>query len=115
LTGAEWAWSGVYRQYAEMIRAGKSVANGTIPRRMTGTLKDEFCRLSPFGPGVTPQVRETVSRVRERLLNGSEAIYRGPLRSNTGKTVIASGTTISIIDPALDQMNWLLEGIQGEV
>jgi hypothetical protein len=32
-----------------------------------------------------------------------------------GKTVIAAGTTISILDPALDQMNWLLEGIQGEV
>ena len=115
LTGAEWAWSVVYRRYAEMIYAGKSVANGSIPRRMAGTLKDEFCRLSPFGPAVTPQIREAVSRTRERLLNGSEAIYRGPLRSNNGRTVVPAGTTIGITDPALDQMNWFLEGIQGEV
>ena len=105
----------VYKRYAEMIRAGKSVANGTIPRRMAGTLKDEFCRLSPFGPAVTSKVRETIAGAREKLLAGSEAIYRGPLRNNFGKTVIAAGTTISILDPALDQMNWLLEGIQGEV
>jgi simple sugar transport system substrate-binding protein len=115
LTGAEWAWGVVYKRYAEMIYAGKSVANGTIPRRMAGTLKDEFCRLSPFGPAVTPRVREAIAIARERLLGGSESIYRGPLRNNAGKTVIGAGTTISILDPALDQMNWLLDGIQGEV
>ena len=115
LTGAEWAWGGLYKRYAEMIHAGQSVANGTIPRRMTGTLKDEFCRLSPFGPGVTETVRAAAGRTRELLLNGSRAIYRGPLRDNKGNTVVPAGVTISIEDPKLDQMNWLLEGIQGEV
>lgn len=115
LTGAEWAWAVVYRRYAEMIHAGKSVANGTIPRRMTGTLKDEFCRLSPFGPAVTAEKREAIARAKQRLLDGSQAVYRGPLRDNTGKTVVPAGSTIRIEDPALDQMNWLLEGIHGEV
>ncbi len=115
LTGAEWAWAVVYRRYAELIHAGKSVADGTIPRRMTGTLKDEFCRLSPFGPAVTAEKREAVARAKQRLLDGSQAVYRGPLRDNTGKTVVAAGATIGIEDPKLDQMNWLLEGIQGDV
>jgi simple sugar transport system substrate-binding protein len=114
LTGAEWAWGVVYRHYLEMIRDGKSVVNGTIPRRMTGTLKDEFCRLSPFGPSVTEQKRQVIARTRERLLNGSQSIYSGPLRDNTGKVVIAAGKTIGIEDPALDQMNWLVEGVQGD-
>ncbi len=114
LTGAEWAWGVVYRRYLEMIRDGKSVMNGTIPRRMTGTLKDEFCRLSPFGPAVTEDKRQVIARSKERLLNGSQAIYHGPLRNNTGKVVIPAGQTIGIEDPALDQMNWLAEGIQGE-
>jgi basic membrane protein A and related proteins len=115
LTGAEWAWGLVYRRYAELIHAGKSVALGTIPRRMTGTLKDEFCRLSPFGPAVTPEKRNAIANAKQRLLNGSQAVYRGPLRDNTGKIAVPAGSTIGIEDPVLDQMNWLLEGIQGDV
>jgi basic membrane protein A len=114
LTGAEWAWGVVYRRYAELVHAGKSVAGGTIPRRMTGTLKDEFCKLSPFGPAVTPEKREAVARAKQRLLDGTQSVYRGPLRDNTGKTVVPAGVTVGIEDPALDQMNWLIEGIQGD-
>jgi simple sugar transport system substrate-binding protein len=114
LTGAEWAWGVVYRHYAELIHSGHSVTDGSIPRRMTGTLKDEFCRLSPFGPAVGGEKREAVARVRQRLLDGSQAVYSGPLRDNTGKTVIPAGKTISIEDPVLDRMDWLVEGIQGD-
>jgi basic membrane protein A len=114
LTGAEWAWGVVYRRYLEMIHDGKSVANGSIPRRMTGTLKDEFCRLSPFGPGVTEGKRQMVASAKERLLNDSQAIYRGPIKDNTGKIVIPAGKTIGIEDAALDQMDWLAEGVQGD-
>jgi len=58
LTGAEWHWSTVYCRYAEMLREGKSVSDGSIPRRLTGTLKDAFCALSPFGPQVTERTRQ---------------------------------------------------------
>jgi basic membrane protein A len=115
LTGAEWSWGVVYKRYAQMIHDGKSVINGTIPRRMNGSLKDQFCRLSPFGPAVTPVVRNQVARVQEQLIDGSRAIYQGPLRDNTGKVVVPAGKTISIDDPSLDRMNWLLEGIEGDV
>jgi simple sugar transport system substrate-binding protein len=114
LTGAEWAWGVVYRRYADMIYAGRSVADGGIPRRITGTLKDEFCRLSPFGPAVSEEKRDIIARARQRLLDGTQTVYRGPLRDNAGKTVIPAGSTILIDDPVLDGMNWLLDGIQGE-
>jgi len=115
LTGAEWSWGVVYKRYAQMIHEGKSVTNGTIPRRMTGTLKDQFCRLSPFGPAVTPAIRNKVAQVQEQLLNGSQTIYQGQLRDNRGRIVVPTGKTLSIEDPSLDGMNWLLEGIEGEV
>jgi basic membrane protein A len=114
LTGAEWAWGVVYRRYLEMIRDGKSVVNGSIPRRMTGTLKDEFCRLSPFGPRVPGEKRRIVAETKERLLNGSQAIYQGPLKDNTGRIAIPAGKTIGIEDTTLDQMDWLVEGVQGD-
>ena len=105
----------VYKRYAQMIHEGKSVTNGTIPRRMTGTLKDQFCRLSPFGPAVTPAIRNKVAQVQEQLLNGSQAIYQGQLRDNRGRIIVPAGKALSIEDPSLDGMNWLLEGIEGEV
>jgi basic membrane protein A and related proteins len=114
LTGAEWRWGVVYQRYAEMIAGGRSVSIGTIPRRMTGTLKDEFCQLSPFGPSVTEATRQTVARTKERLLGGTQAIYQGPMRDNTGRTVIPAGKTIAIADTELDGMDWLVEGIQGD-
>jgi simple sugar transport system substrate-binding protein len=114
LTGAEWAWSVVYQRLSDEIYSGRSVVNGTIPRRMTGTLKDGFCKLSRFGPAVAAEKRAAVERTRLALLDGSRRVYQGPLRDNTGKTVVPAGVTVGIEDPALDGMNWLLEGIQGE-
>jgi simple sugar transport system substrate-binding protein len=114
LTGAEWAWGVVYRRYAEMIHAGGSLLRGTIPHRLAGTLKDEFCRLSPFGPAVTERTRQEIARTRNRLLAGAQSVYRGPLRDNTGRVAIPAGVTLAIEDPKLDSMDWLLEGIQGD-
>ena len=115
LTGAEWSWGVVYQQYAEMLNEGRSVINRTIPRRMSGTLKDHFCKLSPFGPAVTSSMRDRILSAQKELVDGSKAIYQGPLRDNRGNIVIAAGKTISIQDPALDGINWLLEGIQGDI
>jgi simple sugar transport system substrate-binding protein len=97
-----------------MIHDGNSVMNGSIPRRMSGTLKDDFCRLSPFGPAVTPAIRDTIAHARARLLDGSLQVYQGPLRDNTGRVVVPAGSVVKIEDPALDGMDWLLEGIQGQ-
>ena len=115
LTGAEWSWGVVYRQYAEMLNEGRSVVKRTIPRRMSGTLKDHFCKLSPFGPAVTPSMRFRILQAQKELLDGSRTIYRGPLGDNKGNIVIPAGKTISIQDSALDGMNWLSEGIEGDI
>jgi basic membrane protein A and related proteins len=115
LTGAEWSWGVVYRQYAQMLHQGRSLIDRTIPRRLSGTLKDDFCKLSPFGPAVTPTMRYRILQAQKTLLDGSRAIYQGPLRDNKGNIVIPAGKTISIQDPALDGMNWLLEGVEGDI
>jgi len=113
LTGAEWAWGTVYLRIAEMIHAGKSVTNGTIPRRLTGTLKDEFCKLSPFGPSVTASSRARVADAKTAILNGSLEIYRGPMKDNEGETAIPAGKILKIEDVELDRMDWLVEGVDG--
>jgi len=113
LTGAQWAFGTVYQRVAQMVRAGMSVSNGTIPRRLTGTLKDEFCKLSPFGPSVTPQARQRVASAKAAILGGSLEIYRGPIRDNEGKMRIPAGKALQIVDVELDKMDWLVEGVDG--
>ncbi len=115
LTGAEWSWGVVYKRYVEMIHKGASVTNGTIPREVTGTLKDHFCRLSPFGPAVSPQMAGVVLGAQQDLLRGARAIYKGPIRNNRGEVVIPEGKTISVEDPWLNGMDWLNEGVEGDV
>lgn len=113
LTGAEWAWGTVYAKYAGMMRAGKSVSDGSIPRRMTGTLKDEFCKLSPFGPSVTDAMRARIAAAKAGILDGSLEIYRGPMRDNAGNVAIPAGKVLKIVDTELDRMNWMVEGVEG--
>ncbi|MBI1792462.1 MAG: BMP family ABC transporter substrate-binding protein [Acidobacteria bacterium] len=113
LTGAEWHWGTVYCRYAEMLREGKSLTAGTIPRRLTGTLKDAFCRLSPFGPGVNERTRQAVAAASAKIVDGSLPIYRGPVRDNTGRVRIAAGATLNVTDTELDKMDWLVEGVIG--
>lgn len=113
VTGAEWAWGTVYLRIAEMIHAGKSVMDGSIPRRLTGTLKDEFCKLSPFGPSVTESSRARVAAAKAAILNGSLEIYRGPMRDNEGRIAIPAGKVLRIEDVELDRMDWLVEGVDG--
>ena len=64
-----------------------------IPRRLTGTLKDAFCALSPFGPQVTERTRQAIAEAQEKIIDGSLPIYRGPIRDNTGQMRIAAGVT----------------------
>ena len=114
LTGAEWHWGTVYCRYAEMLRAGGSVMDGSIPRRLTGTLKDAFCGLSPFGPQVTERTRQVIAAAQQKIIDGSLPIYRGPVRDNTGQMRIPAGVTLSVTDTELDKMDWLVEGVIGK-
>jgi simple sugar transport system substrate-binding protein len=113
LTGAEWAWGTVYVRLAKMIAEGRSVTDGSIPRRLAGTLKDEFCKLSPFGPSVTEQMRARITGAKKAILDGSLEIYRGPLKNNEGRVAIPAGRVLKIEDVELDKMDYLVEGVEG--
>jgi len=51
--------------------------------------------------------------VRAQLLAGTFVIYRGPLQSNTGATVIPAGEERVQTDLRLESMDWLVAGIIG--
>jgi basic membrane protein A len=48
------------------------------------------------------------------MMRGDFVIFKGPLRDNTGKTAIAAGTQQRQTDVALEQMNYLVDGVIGK-
>jgi basic membrane protein A and related proteins len=115
LTGAEWDWTGVYSSYAKMIQAGKTLMNGGIPHLYLGGLKDDFVKLSPFGPAVSDVAKQDAETAKAGLLDGSLVPYTGELKDNTGKAVIPSGTAYKPGNPELEKMDWLVDGVIGQI
>ncbi len=114
LTGVEWNWSKIYSNYAEMIRSGKTLSNGGIPHMIRGGLKEEFCKISPYGVAVSAEAQKAAEAAKAKLLDGSLVIFKGELRDNKGNVVIAAGQQYALQDPKLETIDWLVEGVLGD-
>jgi basic membrane protein A len=110
LTGAEWNWAKIYTDYVTWVREGK-----TFPRLLRGGLKEGFVKLSPYGPAVAEETKKKADEVKARLTDGSLVIYKGPLKDNTGKVVIAAGVERPQTDIELEKMNYLVDGVVGKI
>ncbi|MEJ2392116.1 MAG: BMP family ABC transporter substrate-binding protein [Gammaproteobacteria bacterium] len=108
LTGAQWNWGKVYKQYAEMIKAGK-----TIPNFIRGGLREGYVKSSPYGKHVTAKARQHADAVRKKFIEDKMVVYKGPIKDNTGKIVIPKGKSYGQRDIWLESMNWLVEGVIG--
>ncbi len=110
LTGAEWNWATVYRAFVAAAQSGAPFANMT-----RGGLKDGFVRLSAY-TAVTPAAAVAqIDQTKVAMAAGGFDIFKGPLQSNTGKTVIAAGTTLTQTDLRLESMDYLVEGVVGAI
>ncbi len=110
LTGAEWNWVTAYKTIIDAARSGKP-----HPNFVRGGLKDGFVKSSPYGAMVTEGARKNAEDVRKQMLAGSFDIFKGELKDNSGKVVIAKGTTLKQTDVVLESMNYLVEGVIGKV
>src|SRR5213594_4928789 len=110
LTGAEWNWLTPYTIHIQDAIAGKPMVNF-----MRGGLKEGFVRASAYGKAVAEGGRKNADTVKAQMLKGDYVIFKGPLKDNTGKTVIAGGTALKQTEPVLEQMNYLTEGVIGKV
>jgi simple sugar transport system substrate-binding protein len=108
LTGAEWNWEDLYPRFVKMFMAGE-----TIPNLYRGGLKEGLVKPSPYGAMVSGKARKQADDVKARLVAGSYVIFKGPIKSNQGKVVIASGKELGQKDILLEQMDWLVDGVIG--
>ena len=110
LTGAEWNWLTVYTMHAKDAMEGKPFKNF-----VRGGLKDGFVKMSPYGKAVSATAKTKADGIKAAMLKGTFEIFKGPLKDNTGKEVIPAGTTIKQVDPVLESMNYLVDGVIGKV
>jgi basic membrane protein A and related proteins len=107
VTGAEYKWETIYKQYADDIAGGKP-----LPNFLVGGYNNDMLRNTAYGAGATPEATKAADAAIAALKGGFK-IYKGSLKDNTGKVVVDKD--YDNYDPYLDGMNWLLEGVQGSI
>lgn len=110
LTGAEWNWETVYKDYVTKIQKGEA-----WDHLVRGGFKEGFIKMSPYGPAVSEEAKKKADEAKAKFMDGSLTIYSGPLKDNAGKEVIAAGAKLLQRDIALESMGYLVEGVKGSV
>ncbi len=109
LTGAEWNWQKVYTDYINELKGGKKLAKHLV----RGGLKEGIVRTSAYGPAVSPEAKKAADNVKAQLTAGTFVIFKGPIKDNKGKVVIAQGTELGQTAIELESMDYLVEGVLG--
>ncbi len=108
LTGAEWAWAGLFASMVDAVKTGKP-----IPNLVRGGLKEGLVKTSAYGPAVGEAARAQADAVKARFLDSGFVIFKGPLKDNKGAVVIPAGQEQGQTDLRLESMNYLVEGVLG--
>lgn len=108
LTGAEWNWAKVYTDFVAALQAGKPLGNF-----VRGGLKEGFVKTSAFGPAVSDAARKQATALKAQMESTGFPIFKGPMKDNKGNQIIAAGKEYGQTDMWLEQMDWLVEGVQG--
>src|SRR6266851_3157113 len=106
LTGAEWNWITPYTLHVKDALAGKPMVNF-----LRGGLKEGFVKTSAYGKAVSAAARKNADSVKAQMMKGDYVVFKGLLKDNTGKIVIAAGAGHQQTDVTLEQMNYLVEGV----
>ncbi|MCW8205483.1 BMP family ABC transporter substrate-binding protein [Verminephrobacter aporrectodeae subsp. tuberculatae] len=110
LCGAEWNWLTACRTFVAAAQSGKP-----HPNFLRGGLGEGYVRMSAYGAMVSEAARRSADAVRAQMLAGQFDIFKGPLKDNQGKLVLAAGKSCKQTDIALEGMNYLVEGVLGTI
>ena len=110
ITGAEWNWSTAYKTLIEAAQTGKP-----HPNFLRGGLKDGYVKMSRYGGMVTDTAKKDADGIKAKMMAGTFDIFKGPLKDNKGKEIIAAGKAFKQTDLELEKMNYLVEGVNGSI
>ncbi len=106
ITGAEWRWFGMYKDYIQ-----RHLANKDWPTMMRGGLRDGMVALSPLAASAPPVARAQMNKLLRSAEQGQFHIYTGPVLDNQGEVMVPNGMQRRQDDPWLETMDWFVEGV----
>jgi basic membrane protein A len=110
LTGAEWNWAAVYKDYVEKIKKGEKWEH-----LVRGGFKEGFIKMSPYGAPVSAETKAKADEAKAKLTAGTLVIFKGPIKDNAGKEIISATTERGQRDIELEKMNYLVAGVKGAI
>ncbi len=110
LTGAEWNWASVYKSFVEKAQKGEP-----LPNFVRGGLTEGFVNMSAYGPAVSEAARKHADAVKAEIMKGGYSVFKGPIKDNRGKEIIAGGKNYEETALELESMNYLVEGVIGAI
>ena len=108
LTGAEWNWLTPYTLFVKAAQDGKPLTNF-----LRGGLKEGFVKMSAYGAAAPEQGRKAADAVKAQMMKGSYVIFKGGMKDNKGKVVVAKDAPQTDLD--LEKKNYLIEGVVGSI
>ncbi|MFP4317038.1 MAG: BMP family ABC transporter substrate-binding protein [Desulfovibrionales bacterium] len=106
LTAPVWNWAPFYERTLEQVQEDTWESGD-----YWGGMKEGIVDLAPFGPMVPQDVQEKVAAAKQAIIDGSEKIFAGPLKDQTGAVRLPEGEVLS--DEQLLGMDWFVEGVVG--
>ncbi len=106
LTAPIWNWTPYYKQVIEAVRNHSWKPSSDWPGMAEGVVD-----LAPFAAIVPQAVQDQVLAKKQEIIAGTEKIFVGPIKDQSGAVKIVAGTTPA--DKELLSMNWFVQGVVG--
>jgi len=85
LTGAEYKWETIYKEFADAIGKGQK-----LPNFVRGGFDKDYVQNTPFGAAVSPQAKAAALKAIADL-KANKPYFVGPIKDNKGNDVVPEG------------------------
>lgn len=109
ITGAEYKWETIYKDYAAKLAAGEA-----LPNFIGGGFDLDFVQNTPYGAAATPEAIAAADAARADVKAG-KPIFVGPIARQDGTVLVAAGASLDNYAPELNATDYLIEGVVGSI
>lgn len=108
MTSVVWNWGAYYVDQVKKVMDGTWKAEAYWGGMETGIIGlDELSENAPAG------AKEAVEKAKAEILAGTNKVFQGPLKDNTGALKVQEGQVMT--DAEMLSVDWLVEGVEGKV
>ncbi|MBF4691829.1 BMP family ABC transporter substrate-binding protein [Fusibacter ferrireducens] len=108
MTAPVWNWGPYY------VAQVQNVLDGTFKSEAYwGGMKDDVVKLAPLTENAPAGAAEAVDAATAKILDGSLAVFAGPILNQAGEVAVEEGKTLT--DEEMLNMMWFVKGVEGKI